>query len=58
MLKDSKRFPNTGGWGYAMFNHDPAPGAFTPDGTGAACGARCHTIVRAKAFVFTAYEKR
>jgi hypothetical protein len=41
-----------------MFNHDPAPGAFTPDGTGAACGARCHTIVRAKAFVFTAYEKR
>ena len=20
--KDSKRFPNTGGWGYALFNHD------------------------------------
>ena len=22
MEKDSKRFPNTGGWGYAVFNHD------------------------------------
>jgi hypothetical protein len=24
MEKDSKRFPNTGGWGYAVFNYDPA----------------------------------
>src|SRR5258707_846488 len=24
--KDSKRFPKTGGWGYAVFNHDVAAG--------------------------------
>ena len=23
MEKDSKRFPNSGGWGYAVFNYDP-----------------------------------
>jgi len=58
MLKDSKRFVTTGGWGYAMFDYDPASGAFTPNGTGAACGAGCHTIVKAKDFVFTEYGKR
>ena len=25
IVKDSKRFPNTGGWGYALFNHDADP---------------------------------
>jgi Cytochrome P460 len=24
MEKDSKRFPKTGGWGYALFNYDTA----------------------------------
>ena len=58
MLKDSKRFADTGGWGYAMFNYDPATDAFTPDGKGAACGAGCHTIAKQSDFVFTAYGKR
>src|SRR5271154_5935472 len=29
--KDSKRFPKTGGWGYALFNHDVAAGKMTAD---------------------------
>ena len=29
--KDSKRFPKTGGWGYALFNHDAASDKFTAD---------------------------
>jgi hypothetical protein len=57
-VKDSKRFPNTGGWGYAQFNHDPASGTFTPEGSGTNCGYSCHTIVAAKDYVFTAYGNR
>ena len=56
--KDSKRFPDTGGWGYAQFNHDAASDTFAPDGTGANCGYACHTIVAAKDYIFTAYPKR
>lgn len=58
MLKDTKRFPDSGGWAYAMFDYDPASDGFTPNGTGAQCGAACHTIAKAKDFVFTAYGKR
>jgi hypothetical protein len=58
MLKDSKRFADSGGWGYALFYYDAASDKFTPDGTGAKCGAACHTIAKAKDFVFTAYGKR
>src|SRR6202012_2861573 len=36
MVKDSKRFPATGGWGYGQFNYDAAPDTFSPLGTGAA----------------------
>ena len=32
MEKDSKRFADTGGWGYALFNYDATSDAFTPDG--------------------------
>src|ERR1700750_789060 len=32
--KDSKRFPKTGGWGYALFNDDAATGKMTVDATG------------------------
>ncbi|HWF48254.1 MAG TPA: cytochrome P460 family protein [Bryobacteraceae bacterium] len=31
MEKDSKRFPKTGGWGYAVFNYDAASDKFTAD---------------------------
>ena len=40
MVKDSKRFPDSGGWGYAQFNYDAASDTFTPDGSGADCGHR------------------
>jgi hypothetical protein len=56
--RDSKRFPATGGWGYAQFNYDPASATFTPEGTGSDCGYACHTIVAAKDYIFTAYGKR
>jgi hypothetical protein len=58
MVRDSKRFPDTGAWGYAQFNYDAASDAFTPLGSGAACGYACHTIVADKDYVFTAYGTR
>src|SRR4051812_13058556 len=33
MVKDSKRFADSGGWGYAVFDHDEASDAFTPGTT-------------------------
>lgn len=58
MVRDSKRFPDTGNWGYAQFNYEVASETFKPDGTGADCGYACHTIVASKDYVFTAYGKR
>jgi hypothetical protein len=56
--KDSKRFPDTGGWGYAQFLYDAASDTFKPSGTGSACGHACHTRVAAKDYIFTAYPPR
>jgi hypothetical protein len=58
MEKDSKRFPKTGGWGYALFNYDPASDKFTADPSPADCGNTCHTAVKAKDYIFHPYEKR
>jgi Cytochrome P460 len=58
ITKDSKRFAGSAGWGYAQFNHDAASGSFSPQGTGSDCGHACHTIVKAKDYIFTAYGKR
>jgi hypothetical protein len=58
MEKDSKRFSDTGGWGYAQFNYNAASETFTPEGTGAKCGYACHTLVAAKDYVFTSYGRR
>ena len=58
MERDSKRFPDTGGWGYAQFNYDTASDTFTPLGSDAKCGCACHTIVVGKDYVFTGYGKR
>lgn len=66
MVKDSKRFADTGGWGWAAFEHDTASGAFTPattanappQGNDARCGFACHTVVKARDYVFTDYGKR
>jgi hypothetical protein len=58
MEKDSKRFPNTGGWGYALFNYDPASDAFSADPSPADCGHACHVAVKAKGYIFHPYQKR
>jgi Cytochrome P460 len=59
MEKDSKRFPKTGGWGYAVFNYEAASNKFTADPKSLAdCGNTCHTVVRAKDYIFHPYEKR
>src|SRR4051795_12302877 len=56
MEKDSKRFPKTGGWGYAVFNYAPATAKFTPDAAGADCGQSCHVAVKAKDYIFHPYQ--
>ena len=62
MVKDSKRFADSGGWGYAQFDYDPTLDTFKPNtalqGNDAKCGAACHTIAKAKDYVFTEYGKR
>jgi hypothetical protein len=66
MVKDSKRFADSGGWGYAVFDYDPASDKFTPgnqadkppQGNDAKCGFACHTSVKAKDYVFTDYGHR
>jgi hypothetical protein len=59
MEKDTKRFPKTGGWGYAVFNYDPATDKFSPDATSPAdCGHGCHVAVKAKDYIFHPYQKR
>jgi hypothetical protein len=56
--KDSKRFPATGGWGYALFNHDVAAGKMTADEAKADCGHVCHVAVKSKDYIFHPYQKR
>jgi hypothetical protein len=59
MEKDSKRFPKTGGWGYAVFNYDAASNKFTADANSPAdCGQSCHLAVKAKDYIFHPYQKR
>jgi hypothetical protein len=59
MEKDSKRFPKTGGWGYAVFNYDTPSDKFTPDPKSLSdCGNACHTVVKQKDYIFHPYEKR
>jgi hypothetical protein len=66
MVKDSKRFSDTGGWGYAEFEYDAASDTFRPgttadqppQGNDAKCGAACHTVAKNEDYVFTGYPKR
>ncbi len=59
MEKDSKRFPNTGGWGYAVFNYDAASNKFAADPKSLSdCGNACHKAVKAKDYIFHPYEMR
>jgi hypothetical protein len=57
--KDSKRFPKSAGWGYAVFNYDAASDKFSPDDKSLSdCGHACHTAVKAKDYIFHPYQKR
>jgi hypothetical protein len=59
MEKESKRFPKTGGWGYAVFNYDAASGKYSADPKSPSdCGNTCHLAVKAKDYIFHPYEKR
>ena len=66
MAKDSKRFADSGGWGYGVFEYDAASGNFRlgnltdkpPQGNDAKCGFVCHTIVKTRDYVFTDYGHR
>jgi hypothetical protein len=56
--KDSKRFPKSGGWGYALFNYEAASDQFTADPGPSDCGYACHKAVKAKDYIFHPYQKR
>src|SRR5580692_11019501 len=66
MVKDSKRFADSGGWGYGAFEYDAASDAFRPanlkdkppQGNDAKCGFACHTAVKTSDYVFTGYGHR
>jgi hypothetical protein len=59
MEKDSKKFPKTGGWGYAVFNYAAASDQFTADPSSLSdCGHKCHVAVKGKDYIFHPYQKR
>jgi Cytochrome P460 len=66
MVKDSKRFADSGGWGWGAFEYDNASDTFRPangsdqppQAHDAKCGFACHTIVQKRDYVFTGYPKR
>ncbi len=66
MVKDNKRFADSGGWGYAVFDYDAESDTFKPgtkaskppQGNDARCGFACHTAAKARDYVFTDYGKR
>ena len=66
MVRDSKRFADSGNWGWAAFKYDAASDTFTPatasdqppQENDAKCGFACHTLVEAKDYVFTGYPRR
>lgn len=58
MEKDSNRFPQSGGWGYALFNYDATSDQFTADPSPSDCGHACHVAVKSKDHIFHPYQKR
>src|SRR5690348_14232682 len=60
MVKDSKRFADSGGWGRAVLDYEAASDTFTPgtlagkptQGNDAKCGFACHTRVKTRDYVF------
>lgn len=66
MVKDSKRFADSGGWGFVVFEYDAASNTYRrgdmnsnpPQGNDAKCGFACHTSAKSRDYVFTEYSKR
>jgi hypothetical protein len=66
MVKDKKRFADSGGWGYGVFDYDAAsdsykPGTLAgtpPQGNDAKCGFTCHLKAASTDYVFTEYGAR
>ena len=66
MAKDSKRFADSGGWGWGAFDYDAASDTYKPatlankppQGNDAKCGFACHTLVKNRDYVFTEYPTR
>jgi Cytochrome P460 len=66
MVKDARRFADSGGWGYGAFEYDAATGNFRPanasdhppQANDAKCGFACHTRVQPRDYVFTEFAKR
>jgi Cytochrome P460 len=59
MEKDTKRFSQTGGWGYAQFDYDAPTATFAADKAGTPeCGQTCHAKVGSKDYVFHPYQMR
>jgi len=57
--KDSKRFPKSGGWGYALFNYDAATDKWSADAASKSdCGHACHVKVEKKDHIFHPYQMR
>ncbi len=64
--KDSKRFPDTHGWGFAAFKYDAATDKLAPvtstdrppQVNDAKCGASCHAMAASTDYIFTAYPRR
>jgi hypothetical protein len=52
MVKDSKKYAATGGWGFAQFNKDGSPSA---DAAKLQTCFPCHEPAKARDFVFTRY---
>src|SRR4051812_33689413 len=57
--KNSKRFPKTGGWGYALFNyHAPTPQRTAHQNSPPDSGRSCHVAVKSKDYIFHPYQTR
>ncbi len=65
MVKDSKRFADSGGWGWGAFEYDAASDTFRPatvadkppQGNDAKCGFSCHTVVKTTRLRFHGVRK-
>jgi hypothetical protein len=61
MVKNSKRFRQRNGWGYAKFQYNNASDTWTAFGDSPEfqnAWHACHTLVKARDFVWTHYPKR